>query len=395
MFANSHKAGRIFHEMIIQNNREARQRAARGEDVINGSIGSFTHEGRLVTFDAVDSLFPLLDMQRVSAYAPIAGHPDFLEAMDRLCFQQYAPRKRRCSVAVTGGLGGVRQAVANYTELHGTFIIPDWYWLPYETIAFENHRSLTLFRLFKDGVFDLEHFSQTLAEAARRDGRVFVILNSPAHNPTGYSIPLTIWDGIVEILNGLECPVILLLDMAYIDFCDPEEKAVFLKIDRLNSNVLTLVNYSISKTLAKYGLRTAVLTAIHDDQNILDEFRNILMISNRGITGAVPAVGQALAAALVSDESRLKTFYAEKVRWIEVLQERARVFMDRIRQELILPYHSGFFMSVVSDRPMEHNEALKREGIYLVPMALGLRLAICSVEKERLPKVADALNRLL
>ncbi|HHS12248.1 MAG TPA: aminotransferase class I/II-fold pyridoxal phosphate-dependent enzyme [bacterium] len=395
MFANSHKTGRIFHEMIIQNNREAKERAARGEDVINGSIGSFTHEGRLVTFDSVDSLFPLLDMQRVSAYAPIAGHPDFLEAMEHLCFQKYTPDKRRVSVAVTGGLGGVRQAVANYTELHGTFITADWHWLPYETIAFENHRSLTLFRLFKEGNFDLEHFSQTLTEAARRDGCVFVILNSPAHNPTGYSIPLHTWDAIVEILNGFQCPVILLLDMAYIDFCKPDEKAVFLKIDSLNPNVLTLVNYSISKTLAKYGLRTAVLTAVHDDQVVLDEFRNILMISNRGTTGAAPAVGQALAAVLVKDKPRLRNYYKEKEHWIQVLNKRAVTFRKEIRPELLMPYDSGFFMSVDSDRPMEHNEMLKKEGIYLVPMARGLRLAICSVDKEKLQRVAEVLNRLL
>ena len=92
MFANSHKKGKIYSDVIFTNLSEAKKRAAEIGDnnVINGTIGALLDDnGILVTFPSVDRLIADLDMKRVSAYSPQQGFPDFLETIKYFCFQDY------------------------------------------------------------------------------------------------------------------------------------------------------------------------------------------------------------------------------------------------------------------------------------------------------------------
>jgi len=395
VFANSHKQGSVFSDVIFNSSKSAQKRIAvvGAEPVINGTIGALTDDtGTLVTFQEIDSLLQHIDMKKLSNYAPLEGYPMFLEAMTHLCFESYMPKRHIASTAVAGGLAGIRQAIFNYTEIGDSVIIPDWNWAPYYTIMSDNYRKVTEFSMIHDNAFNLESFKQTVSAVAEEQKTVFIIFNSPAHNPTGYSVKKDEWDAIINFLNGIDRNIILFQDVAYIDFSDPEQKALFQWLDACKDHILSIVNYSISKGYAKYGLRTAALFALHNDDAVLQEFKNIITISNRSCYGSSPATGQLLMAALWNDKDSLDSFFKTRAYWHGILKQRAQTFLKNVDPQLIMPFDDGFFVSLKSDHPAQDVAALMEKDVFLVPLPHGIRIALCSVPDAKLARCAEIVN---
>ena len=130
-----------------------------------------------------------------------------------------------------GGTGAIRNAVANYSDSGDSLLTADWFWSPYKTICNELGRQLETYKLFdKDGRFNLGDFERRVLMLLRRQENLCIILNTPAHNPTGYTIKEREWDSIVSILNKVAAKeakrIVLFVDVAYIDFAKPEEADV-------------------------------------------------------------------------------------------------------------------------------------------------------------------------
>ena len=387
--------GKIYSEVIFQNYKEAMERAAEkgSENVINGTIGALTDKGSLVTFQAVDSVLPNLDIKRLSAYSPIQGYPEFIEASKYFCFGDHAPTKAVAGVAVAGGLGGIHQAIVNYTELHDVVLTADWFWGPYKGLIQDNDRKQQTFNVFKDNGFDLESFKESVDGIAAKQDSVFVIFNSPANNPTGYTLAPEEWDAVISYLNGMDRNIVLFLDSAYLDYAGTEEKKFFKKLDNLSDNVLAIVDYSLSKSFAKYGVRTAALLAVHSDQKVLDEFFNIITLSNRANYGSVNSAGQLMAMAVYENKETLAAYEKEFSQWKQILNERAEIFLAHIDNQIITPYRHGFFASIKTSNPLEDTNRLKEENIFLVPLNQGIRVALCSIEKDQLELLATTINK--
>jgi aromatic-amino-acid transaminase len=397
MFARKLKKGKTFIEPIFISAHEARDRAAEigADKVINGTVGALTHNGSLVTFDSLDSLIPRLDIRKISSYSPLQGFPEFIDAVRQLCFGIFAPEAKIAGVAVAGGLGGIHQAVVNYTEIGDVIVTPDWHWGPYDGIVEDNHRGMTTFPFFNNRQFNLEGFKECMENIPGTQETVFILFNSPANNPTGFALSPGEWDDMFTYLNGLDRKIVLFLDSAYLDFAAVEDKEMFRKLDHLRSHILTIVDYSISKSFAKYGMRTAGLMAVHRDEKVLEEFFNIISISNRANYGSVNSMGQLLAMELVSDKNALEDFYKEFNVWKGVLRKRADTFLKYIDPQIITPYKNGFFVSILSDNPAEDVEKLKKENIFLVPLGKGIRVAFCSIEEDRMETLANTINRVI
>lgn len=395
MFANSHKKGSVFSDVIFINSKAAQKRISEigTEKVINGTIGALTDDnGVLVTYDEIDSLLQKIDVKKLSNYAPLEGHPQYLEAMTHFCFESYVPTRKSASVSVAGGIAGIRQAVCNYTEIGDSVIIPDWNWGPYYSIMGDNYRKTAEYTMIKNNAFNIESFKETVLAVAEKQKTVFIIFNTPAHNPTGYCVKDDEWDAILSFLNGVDRNIILFQDVAYIDYSKPERKQIFQRTDICKDHILVLVNYSISKGFAKYGLRSAALIALHNDDAVLQEFKNIISISNRSCYGSSPSTGQLLIASLWNDKALLAKFVQSRAHWKEVLRQRAQTFMAHIDPQLVMPFDDGFFVSIKSAQPKADVEALKEKDVFLVPLAHGIRVALCSVSEEKLARCADIIN---
>ena len=114
-----------------------------------------------------------------------------------------------------------------------------------------------------------------------------IILNTPAHNPTGYSLTLGDWDKVTEVLTEAAKKgkaIALVVDAAYIDFAgDEEECRRFLpKLETMPENVLPIIAYSLSKTFTLYGTRCGALICMAKTREIADEFKRVCEFSSRG-----------------------------------------------------------------------------------------------------------------
>ncbi|MBV2241133.1 aminotransferase class I/II-fold pyridoxal phosphate-dependent enzyme [Bacillus inaquosorum] len=103
------------------------------------------------------------------------------------------------AVASAGGAGAISNVIWNYSNFGDTILTHDWYWTPYETICKDTGRHLMTFSLLDaDMTFNLTSFSHMVSHLLVKQDHVVIILNSPNHNPTGYSMSDHEWDEIIK-----------------------------------------------------------------------------------------------------------------------------------------------------------------------------------------------------
>ena len=169
------------------------------ENVIDSTIGVLlADDGRLVVLDSVDKCVKALRPDDYAPYAPILGTPDYIEAVKKAVFLDQMPQKPVAACYTPGGTGAIRNAVSAYTQPGDAVLTSDWHWSPYKTISEEIGRTLTTYTLFdSENKFNAEAFEKKLAEVLDQQDQAFIIINTPAHNPTGYTFTLEDWDKVL------------------------------------------------------------------------------------------------------------------------------------------------------------------------------------------------------
>lgn len=372
------------------------------ENVINSTLGALMDdEGALVTFDSVYDLFKNLPDDQIAAYAGIAGIAPFLDKVQEACFRDKRPDAHIRAVATPGGTGAVRNAVSNYTELGDKILIPDWHWAPYKTIAEENRRSWEIFPMFnEEGNFNIKAYEEAMLKLLEKQGRVLSILNTPAHNPTGYSISIPEWKELIEFYTKTaeEHPdwrIILLLDIAYIDFAGPEARDFMPLLAGLPENVLVLYAFSASKGYTMYGLRNGALLCAAPTEEIADEFANSCSFSNRGTWSNGTRGAMQTLADIWSDDEKLQPFLAEQKENAEMLRARADAFLKASEEAglKIAKYVDGFFISIPCDNPQAAADKLMEDDIFVVALKKGLRFAPCAVSEAACAKAPAKIKQ--
>lgn len=378
-------------------NRAKKMIAEEGADkVINATIGSLLDDdGRLIVLSSVDKVFRELDPQDYADYAPIGGTPAFREAVKKAAFGSYEPKGFTEAVATPGGTGTLRNVIANYSEPGDKIITSDWHWAPYNTIAGEIGRSVATFELFTaDRKFNWESFRETVNGLLESQQSLVVILNTPAHNPTGYSLTLEDWDNVVRVLTEAAetgKAIALVVDAAYIDFAgDEEEYRRFLpKLEELPANVLPIIAYSLSKTYTLYGTRCGAMICMAKTKEIADEFRRVCEYSSRGSWSNSARVGQVILSKIYADKELLRKVDEERAYYRDMLLARGRAFEEEAEKAGLetVPFDAGFFVSIPCDDPDAISAELEKKGLFIVPLAKGLRVSVASVSEEKCRKI--------
>lgn len=392
-------------KIFALNGRAKKMIEEKGKDaVINATIGALLNDnGDLAVMQSVVDEIRSLKGADYAEYAPIGGIPAFKEAMVKAVFHDYSPKRFVEVVATPGGTGGIRNTVSNYSKPGDRIITCDWYWSPYSTICTEQGRTLDTYELFDEhGKFNIKGFAEKVYEVAEAQGDVCILLNTPAHNPTGYALDNEEWDKVVEILNDDRLkgvPVALFVDVAYIDFAgDPEEVRSFLpKLDKLNENVLAIIGYSASKTFTSYGMRTGAMICMAATEEIAAEFKQVCEFSSRNTWSNCNRSGQQVIANIFGDEKTLDIVRKERADFRDMLLERGKVFEEAAAKEGldIVPFVSGFFVCVACDDPDDISNKLADKGIFVVPLAKGIRISVASISKEQCVKTVKALKEVL
>jgi aromatic-amino-acid transaminase len=375
------------------------------ENVTNSTLGALMDDdGKLIAFDSVFGVLKNMPNEEMSAYAPIAGMPEYLEAVEETFFAGFKPDAHIRVVATPGGTGALKVAMWNYTEEGDEILTSDWFWSPYQTISEEAGRKISTFQLFSDeGNFNVADFKEKFKAILNKQDRLMAIINTPAQNPTGYSVSDDEWDEILAFLKeeakNPAKKIILLVDTAYIDFAGEgdEKRAFFTKFSNLPENVFVMAAFSTSKGYTMYGLRLGALIGISSNIEIADEFRVSSLHSGRANWSNGNRGGMVAVSEIYKSEELTAAYTKEKNINKAMLRKRADAFVEASNEVglELLPYRDGFFVSLPCDKPYEISEALVEKNIFMVPLGKGIRFAVCAVSEEKCRKAPKVIKEVM
>ncbi len=393
------RRARPTEDPIFALNSEANARKAKGETVVNATLGAAMDDaGKLAVLPTALRALREVDGMTTAGYAPIAGTAAFLEAVkDDLLQGVPALRARAVAVATPGGTGALHHAIVNFLEPGQAMLTTSYYWGPYHTLTDEAGRGLDTFTLFDDkGGFDVAAMNAAVEKQLATQGRVLLAINDPCQNPTGYTMSLEEWRTVVECLTRhakAGGDISLLVDVAYIEYGAAVDPRAFVQeLAPLAEHALVAFAWSASKSFTMYGLRVGALVAVvPEDQRALTQAaltyscRGTWSNCNHGGLVAITRllVDPALRVDLVTERNALKRTLFARVERFNALGHQAGLVYPR--------YEGGFFVTVFHDHAKEHAARMRERGVFVVPAPGALRVALCSVPEADVPRLVDAL----
>jgi len=377
--------------------REATERAARGESILNATLGTLSGEdGKIAVMPCVLETLAKVDARTAAGYAPVAGLPAFLGATIADVFGDGPLAKKAVAVATPGGTGAVYQGVVNFLEPGQKLLTTSYHWGPYTGIARNIGRDAETFTMFRsDRTFDVDGFAAALARHVDTQGRALAVLNFPCHNPTGYSLESTEWGQVVEAVQraGERGPVTVVLDVAYFAFGGRSARTWIDAIPGLVANATVLIAWTASKSFTQYGARIGSLIALHEDDSERTQIKNALSFTCRSTWSNPNHLGQRVITDLLTNAELRRRADAEREELVGVLRKRIQAFNEGAHAAgLRMPrYDSGFF-SMVFVKDGERAAAKMRElGVYVLPLKGAVRVALCGTPLREIPRLVDAL----
>ena len=372
--------------------------------VTNATIGVIMNDdGRIACLPTIERIYRELSMADVITYAPITGLPEYLKQATQLTFGGNVPEGYTAAVATAGGTGAIHHAVQNYAEKGQDVLTSDWHWGTYGVICREVGAKLTTFKLFDDEMnFNLNDFAAKVTAVLNRQDSLLVILNTPAHNPTGFALSDEDWDNVLDLFKEKVASgkkITVLVDIAYIDFAGETAAthAFMQKFAALPESILALFSFSMSKSYTFYGQRTGALVALSSSKDVIDEFGEICKFSSRAAWSNINRAAMTLLTRIQNDKAVFKEYKKERNALYDMVERRAAVFMDEAKVCGLkpLPYTGGFFISVPTEDSTAVCEKLHKDLIFAVPLKPGIRVAACSVSESKMHGMAEKIYRAM
>lgn len=390
--------GRPTEDPIFALNREANARIARGESVVNATIGAaMDDEGKLAVLPTAARAVHEVEGPAWAGYAPISGSPAFLQAVIADLFAT-EPLMREVAIATAtpGGTGALRHALANFLEPGQSLLTTSFFWGPYQTLADEAGCKVETFNMFTaGGALDVEALDAALGRQLATQKRVLFFLNDPCHNPTGYSMSQPEWRALTECLvrRSAEGPITLLVDTAYLAYSAGDPRAFLKELHPLLGKVMLLFAWSASKTFTMYGLRVGAIVACVPDAKERATTEAAFSYSCRGTWSNCNAGGLLAITRLLTDEKLRAAVDAERDALKKTLFSRVHAFNQLAKPKgLRYPrYEGGFFVTVFRENAPEHAARMRERGVFVVPQKGALRVALCSAKEADVARLVDAL----
>ncbi len=392
-------AARGGDDPIFALHAEAMARRAQGEDVLNSTLGALMNDdGTLAILPSVYEAIRQVPPDLAAAYAPISGPQRFLDAVVEDLFESAEWRGAAVAAATPGGTGACHHAIVNFLEPGQKLLTSNYFWGPYRIIAEHTRRGLATFPMFAaDGSFGTEALEREMSALMKSQGRVLLVLNSPCHNPTGYSLDDEDWGRLTEVLLSVakKGPVAILFDFAYAKFARPESLRWHKHLGQLFGHVTILFAWTASKAFAQYGSRVGACVALEPDPEERTRIKNALGYSCRGTWSNCNHLGMLAVAELLVDPALRARSEAERAELIGLLHRRVEAFNDAAGSEgLSYPrYEGGFFVAVFTPDPACTADSMKADGVFVVPLSGAVRIAVCSTPQRDVARLVTALAK--
>ncbi len=402
--AAKHAKGKAAKDKIFGANAAAVERAAEigKENVTNATIGAILdEEENLVCLPTVEKVYRQLKTEEIVAYAPISGLPVYLETVLTAAFGESRPDAYLAAVATAGGTGGIHHALWNYLDAGDVALCSDWYWGAYKVLAADLGRGFVTYKMLdENNKFNLAALEEKVEEILAKQDNLLYLLNTPAHNPTGYSLSEEDMDGVLAILKKAAAKpgknIVLFLDVAYIDYAGEKEEVrkIFKKLGGLPANLLTIIGYSMSKGFTMYGQRTGAMIGVSSDADVIQEFKDINQYTSRATWSNINRAAMRTLATIYTDEKLLADVCAERDYYYKMIKARADIFTSEAAEcgLKMLPYVAGFFLSIPAKDPDAVCDKLHEENIFAVPLAAGVRVAVCAVPARKMKGMAAKIK---
>lgn len=401
--AAKHAKGKSAQDKIFGANAAAVAAAAKyGKDAVtNATIGAILdEEEQLVCLPTVEKVYRGLSTNELIAYAPISGLPEYLDCVLTAAFGNSRPDGYIAAVATAGGTGAIHHAIWNYLDEGETALCSDWYWGAYKVLCDDMGRKFTTYKMLdENNKFNLPALKAKVDELLAQQDNLLYLLNTPAHNPTGYSLSEEDMDGVLSVLKEAAVPgknIVLFLDVAYIDYAGEKEEVrkIFKKLSNLPANILAIVGYSMSKGFTMYGQRTGAMIGVSSDKDVIEEFAAINQYTSRATWSNINRPAMRTLAAIYSDPELLEAVCRERDYYYQMIKARADLFTKEAKEcgLPMLPYVAGFFLSIPAKNPDAICEKLHDDNIFAVPLAAGVRIAVCAVPLKKIAGMAAKVN---
>lgn len=403
--AAKHAKGKVAHDKIFGASAAANAAVAKvgKEKVVNATIGAYMDEQeKLACIPVVEEMYRNVPTNEFIGYAPIAGLPAYLSTVIDLTFGDCRPNAYIEAVATSGGSGAIHHAIWNYTEENDTVLTADWHWGPYKVFCRDLLRKFDTFTLFDEEMnFNIMSFMSKTKEILAKQDHLLAILNTPAHNPTGYSLSDADWDHVMWVLReaakDTSKQIVLMVDIAYLDYAGETARDFMKKFENLPDNMLILMAFSMSKGYTMYGQRTGAIIGISSNKEVIEEFVNINQYSSRATWSNINRSAQYTLQAINNDPVLKARLNSERDGFYQTIRSRAEVFMQEAKEcgLKMLPYRAGFFLTIPAKNTDAICERLHDDFIFAVPLASGIRIAICAISQSKVYGMAAKIKQAI
>ena len=400
-----HTHGKTSVDRIFGASEAAQKRIKEiGADAVtNATIGAIMDDDeKFAVLPTVSKVFRSLEDGQYFRYAPIMGLPEFLDLVQDACFGESRPEGYTAALATAGGTGAIHHSIWNYTEVGDQVITAEWYWGAYNTICRDMDRELVTYPMLTpdDKYFNLPALTETVHKVLARQDRVLVIINTPAHNPTGFSLTPEDVENVLnmlkEELKGTNKTATLCLDVAYIDYAGEREEVrkLFKKLSNLPKNIFGLVAYSMSKSFTMYGERCGALLGVTSDKEQIQQFLDVNKNTGRSTWSNINRGAMETLQIIYKDPELLDKVQQERAYYYKMVQARGDLFTKEAKEcgLNIVPYISGFFLSIPAKDSMKVCEKLHEVNVFCVPLAAGVRVALCGISLNKVKGLAAKIK---
>jgi aromatic-amino-acid transaminase len=341
------------------------------------------------------------------AYADIGGRPGYLEASTRYILPGEFAAGHVARVAVAG------LASAVYTSLqvlarHADVFVPEPYWPHYpgmiEDLAGRYHG----FPLLDTRqTFNAEALAAGLQEVSPQ-GMVAIILNTPCHNPSGYSLMREDWRRLREVVwEHAEAGkrMCLVIDTAYVDYywSEPQsiQQDIIMPLMPLHERVTLAIGWTISKTFLAYGQRLGTLLMMASTPEQAADLQEKIYRATMATYSQCSTVPQLVIEHLHADAHKLRQIQAEREPVRAMLARRNAAFEVALSQTglVSLPGDGGFFRTVELPAGVNALNVVQRLAEKRVAMVAQsdqqLRIAICSVPEAKMLAMCERISEVV
>lgn len=373
------------------------------EAVVDATIGSlYTEEGQLAALDVAFGSLKNLDNKVLAAYAAsFTGNPDFKKDVIDWVLDGNCDLYKEV-IATPGGTGAVGMTIAETLEPGQTVILPEIAWGSYNLMAQMNNINVKNYSLFEGDHFNMTSFKEVCQEVMKAQDKIVVVINDPCHNPTGYSLSKEEWKEVIDFLN--ECSkthsVVLLNDIAYIDFAYGHEKAkeYFSVFNNISNNIIVVVAFSLSKSMTSYGMRCGAAIIMGKTEEAVEEMKIVFEKDARATWSNVNNGAMAMFVDVMDNHK--EKYIKERNYYVDLLKQRSDIFVQEANEAGLkhYPYKEGFFVTLSMDNNDirdKFHEALLKENIYTVKVNKGIRVAVCSLSVDKTKGLAKRMKEIL